>query len=119
MARCLRSAEYVNARDLAVRYEPFSGDRERGIAPLNMRATLMVVDDIGTERRNADGRRDSRFMPALADVIDSRQRRQTILTTNLTARRFVETYCDERMSSRLREIAQIVGCGSQDLRRGA
>lgn len=117
MSRFSRSVEYVRASHLAARYEPFSGDRERDIEPLRMSAGLMVLDDIGTERRSADGRRDPRFMPALSDVIDSRQQLGTIITTNLSKQAFLETYADPRMASRLEQSGYFHGCGNDDLRR--
>lgn len=106
-------AEYVRAADLAVRHEPYSGDLARGVAPLNMSAPLLIVDDLGTEKRT-----DARFAPALLDVVDGRMRLDTILVTNLSRRDFMETYAkDERMRSRLAQLATFEGCGRADLRR--
>lgn len=118
MARARRTVEYVRASHLADRHDPYGWDRDRGIMPLRMGAMLMVVDDVGTEKRNAEGRRDQRFMPALSDIIDSRQQLGTIITTNLSKAAFLETYCDPRMASRLAQSGYFHGCGNADLRRG-
>jgi DNA replication protein DnaC len=118
MAIAKSRVEYVRASHLADRHDPYGWDRDRGVVPLRMSAPLMVVDDVGTERRNADGRRDQRFMPALSDIIDSRQQLRTIITTNLSKAAFLETYCDPRMASRLAQSGHFHGCGNTDLRRG-
>lgn len=121
--------EYVRAVQLAERHTPYSGDIARNVRPLDPSAgELLVLDDLGTERRNSSGDRDPRFMPALFDVIDQRQgsmrrgtrwiQRRTLITSNLSIARFREEYAkDERIASRLAQSARVHGCGKVDLRR--
>lgn len=120
------SAVYVRAVDFAIRAEPYSGDLARGIKPLHIRRpALLVIDDLGTERRKANGDPDPRFAPAIYDVFDQRcgplengRPRRTLITTNLDKEAFIARYAaDERNVSRLRRDAFFAPCGNTDLRR--
>lgn len=109
--------DYVRASDLAARHEPYSFDRDRKIEPLDLGVALLAIDDLGTERRNANGQRDGRFAAALSDIVDARQHAgRTLITTNLTPKRFADEYCDDRLRSRLRACAEVEKCGTTDMR---
>lgn len=120
------SGTYVRAVDFAMRAEPYTNDLSRGVTPLDVkRPALLILDDLGTERRKAGGEPDPRFAPALYDVFDQRlgtlqngQPRRTLITTNLGKEAFIKRYAaDERNVSRLRRDAYFAPCGNVDLRR--
>lgn len=78
---------------------------------------LLVIDDVGVEARDEKGW----AMAALYELLDRRYDDclQTILTTNLTKKRFVETYCAEdggRLLGRLRECGQYVEIDAPSMR---
>ena len=115
--------EYVRAVELAKRHEPYRAEAE----PLAMAPhELLVLDDLGTETKTADGKRDRRFMPALYDLVDQRQgvlrrgtrwqKRRTLITTNvgMDAFRDAKVYGEERIRSRLRQSAQWVSIKGTD-----
>lgn len=115
--------EYVRAIDLPKRFEPYRGEAE----PLNVAAhELLVLDDLGTETRTAEGRPDRRFMPAFYDIVDQRQGvmrrgtrwlpRRTLITTNVKRTEFRSKYPDERILSRLRQSASWVSLEGADMR---
>lgn len=131
-----RDGDYVRALDLAERHRPQFEERERFEALHVKRARLLVLDDLGTEKLNAKGERDSRFLPALYDVIDQRNavmvhgewvQLLTLITTNLGEEAFMKTYAPERrhdsdtdgerIRSRLRQSAFFFSTGNVDLRR--
>lgn len=114
--------EYVHARDLAARYMPYSHDQARGVEPMSMEAMMLVIDDMGTERRSSGGKEasDDRFTEAFSTVLETRQwsSRPTIITTNLTPEAFIERYCrDPRDKSRLLSMAVFCKGGRDDLRK--
>lgn len=124
------NGEYVQASELAARFEPYSGDLSRGVKPLHVAAhRMLLLDDVGTERTNRDGSPDARFAPAMLKVFDQRQgsvlaggRRvpmRTLITTNLDEADFVERYATEkRVKSRLGDVkyAYFAACGDEDRR---
>lgn len=131
-----RDGEYVRALDLAERHRPQFEERERFEALHIKRPRLMALDDLGTEKLNAKGERDSRFLPALYDVIDQRNavmvhgewvQLRTLIATNLEQEEFMRTYAPERRAnsdtdgerirSRLRQNAFFYSTGNVDLRR--
>lgn len=118
--------EYVRAVELAKRHEPYRAEAE----PLVMAPhALLVLDDLGTETKSADGKRDRRFLPALYDLVDQRQgairrgarwqKRRTLIATNvgMDAFRDAKIYGEERIRSRLRQSAQWVSIQGTDGRR--
>lgn len=114
--------EYVHARDLGARYMPYSYDEARGITPLRMNASMLVLDDVGTERRSRDGDAvaDDRFTEALAMILETRQSGEapTIIITNHTPKTFIATYCkDPRDKSRFTAMAAVCEGGRRDLRQ--
>lgn len=119
VCRC-PGAEYVHARDLASRYIPYSHDEARGIAPLDLSAPLLVLDDVGTERWSRDGKcpADDRFSEAFAMILETRQSLDTIIITNKTQSDFLAAYCgDPRDMSRMMGMAAFCKAGAEDLRR--
>jgi chromosomal replication initiation ATPase DnaA len=79
-----------------------------------MQCALLVVDDLGRESDAAE------MSVALLDVFDLRPsvRKRTILVTNFDKAAFVKRYPDERLRSRMSQLASFVADGSdQDMRR--
>lgn len=104
--------DLVPARELARRHDPWGEDRQAGVKPLDLRHRLLVLDDLGTERE------DARFMPALEDVLDSRQSGvRTLITTNIKPKDIRARYGD-RFADRLREVATSVQVETQSMRGG-
>lgn len=116
-------AEYVHARELGARYMPYSHDEARGVTPLRLRAPLLVLDDVGTERWTRDGKApaDDRFTEALSMLFETRQSGEDtpwIICTNKLQDEFIAAYCkDPRDMSRLMSMAAFCKTGAEDLRR--
>jgi DNA replication protein DnaC len=80
---------------------------------LDLGADLLVVDDLGQEPIE-----DRRAMPAIEEVLDSRQseRTRTLITTNLDADAIRDRY-SERIRSRLAQNAKLFAVPGDDRRR--
>ena len=113
---------YCHAADLASRYEPWSADAKRGVEPIDMSTSLLVLDDLGSERGD-----DPRFAEAVGQTIDRRigpgitsdgdlYRRITIITTNIPTRDLEAKY-GARFADRLFEHAQAMNVRDQVSRR--
>lgn len=121
--------EYVRAVDLARRSEPYRGEAAELL--LMEPHELLVLDDLGTEKRKAapggDVPADSRFMPALYDLIDQRQGvirrgtrwapRRTLVTLNMSKAVFKAKYPEDRIHSRLAQACSWNALSGGDLRR--
>lgn len=105
-----RSVEVVRSPELALRYAPFAADIARGVQPLDLRARLVVLDDLGAERS------DPRHDDALLTLIEDRTKAGLLIVTgNLLSTQIRERY-GNRVASRLNKIAKVVLCVSEDLR---
>jgi DNA replication protein DnaC len=106
-------AQFVRALRIGAHFEPWSADREAGIAPLNLGVDLLVIDDLGQEPIE-----DRRAMPAIEEALDARQSKKTrtLITTNLDTTGIRSRY-SERIRSRLAQNAALVGLGGTDKRR--
>lgn len=127
--------EYVRAVDLARRSEPYRGESAESL--LMEPHELLVLDDLGTEKRKVVGKdaagrdvdapADSRFMPALYDMIDQRQGvirrgtrwapRRTLVTLNMSKAVFKSKYPEDRIHSRLAQSCSWNALDGADLRR--
>lgn len=87
----------------------WSADVDRLASALRSSA-LLVVDDLGTSQ---DAERDAQR--ALYAIVNARQGLPTIITTNKSPEGFRE-FCEERTTSRLREVGKAVWCKGEDLR---
>jgi DNA replication protein DnaC len=78
-------------------------------------ARSLVIDDVGSELDV------QRMQAVLLELFDCRKSSETdtVLTTNLCRRDFMERYGDERLISRMFELVHFVGCGKNDLRRSS
>lgn len=76
-----------------------------------LRARVLLLDDVGTERLPADA-----VASMLVELLEKRGGLRTILTTNLSFADFVKRYSDARLRSRLSRI-EWVGCDGEDMRR--
>lgn len=104
-----RSAAWSSAPDLLRVFSGNFGDVLKRQDTLK-HARLLVLDDIGTEGDAA------RMCATLIELLDERKQRKTLITTNLSKAAFLERYADERLHSRLRELAGFVGDKGPDLR---
>jgi DNA replication protein DnaC len=104
-----RSAAWSSAPDLIRVFSGNFGDQLKRQEVLK-KARLLVLDDIGTE---GDA---TRMCAALVELLDERKQRKTLITTNLNKTAFFERYADERLHSRIRELAGFVGDKGPDLR---
>ena len=79
------------------------------------RCPALVIDDLGTEYLDRKGQ----FVSLLDGLLDYRyaDERDTIITTNLTAKEFRESY-GERIADRIREWGSFVSVNEPSLRRG-
>ena len=113
---------YCHAADLASRYETWSADARRGVEPIDMSTSFLVLDDLGSERGD-----DPRFAEAIGQTIDRRigpgitpdgeiYRRVTIITTNILTKDLGEKY-GARIADRLYEHAQAMNVRDQVSRR--
>lgn len=104
--------QYVGAREFArLSTSRWSEDVERYSRMLT--CALLVVDDLG---RESDA---NEMSAALLDVLDARPstRKRTVLITNFGRRQWLERYPDERLRSRLAQLAHDVADKGEDLRR--
>lgn len=85
---------------------------ERQEAERALSCAALIVDDVGTE---TDAQR---MLSVLLELFEGRKtvRKKLVLTTNLTRRSFCQRYPSDRITSRMHESIQFVGCGSDDLR---
>jgi DNA replication protein DnaC len=104
-----RSAAWSSAPDLTRVFSGHFGDALKRQETLK-RARLLILDDVGTEGDAV------RMCAALVELLDERKQRKTLVTTNLSKEAFLERYSDERLHSRLRELAGFVGDKGPDLR---
>jgi len=104
-----RSAAWSSAPDLIRVFTGNFGDQLKRQDTLK-RARLLVLDDVGTEGDAV------RMTATLIELLDERKQRKTLITTNLSKEAFLERYADERLHSRLRELAGFVGDKGPDLR---
>lgn len=106
-------ASYVKMRALANLYRAGFGDDAKEFAEI-LRAPLLVVDELTTERDADLGR------AALHEVIDERasRRRPTLLLANRTKDEIAKHY-DARTIDRLRESAVVVTLAAKSMRKGA
>lgn len=104
--------DFIRARELErLSKAAFGAEAERLAA---LKATrLLVIDDLGRESDTA------RMAVTLEDLLDERctKQRVTILTTNFDASALRERYPDERLHSRLFQLARFAAFDGADLRR--
>ena len=105
---------YVGAREFArLAASRWSEDVERYARLLS--CAMIVIDDIGRESDAAE------MSAALLDVLDARPstRKRTVLITNFSKRELLARYPDERLRSRLHQLADFAADKGEDMRRGA
>jgi DNA replication protein DnaC len=95
-----------------VAYHAASFGEERQRYEQAVRTELLVVDEVGTEQREAKA--------AIQDVLDDRigGKRRTLLISNLSKAALLERL-DERTVDRLRELGVIVELAGKSMRSGA
>jgi len=94
----------IHAPELARRILPTRTEVEAGFEPVNLRTSLLVLDDLGTE---ADAG-FARWSEALALLVERRLMvGRTIVTSNMGRRQFRPRYGD-RIASRLNAHAYVV-----------
>lgn len=106
-----RSVEFCRAADLGKRADPWRADLEAGVRPLNLDASLLILDDLGAERDA-----DARFHEGLFRLVDARLDRRTIITANL-AKADIRARYGERIADRLNHVGRAVEIGGKSLRR--
>lgn len=108
-----RYFQSLRAIRIGAHYEQWTSDRESKIEALDLRASLLIIDDLGQEAQE-----DRRSFAALEEIVDSRQsmKTRTIFTTNLTPEQIKARY-PERMLSRLAQCAMVVSIPANDMRR--
>lgn len=101
---------FVRAADLS-RRSLYDRDAQEDFAHLCV-CRLLVLDDMGTEQSS------SPWAAQLDELVDRRygDRLKTIFTTNLDADKFKLRY-GERIADRIRHDGQVVGAGTESLRR--
>jgi DNA replication protein DnaC len=92
---------YVHARSLARIFAGSFGESFEMQERIKT-ARYVVIDDLNTEENH------NRFKGALYEVIDARQSRRTILTSNLNRKAFDEVYKDARIQRRLERAKFVV-----------
>jgi DNA replication protein DnaC len=104
-------AEMVKAAELARAIDPWKLEREAGWRPIDVEASLVVIDDLGTELE------EPRFHQALFAILDSRGAAdtKTIITANLEPRQIRERYLD-RIADRLNAMARAVRIAGPSMR---
>ena len=106
-----RGGTWVDARDLVRVYESYSQEsRRRQIET----AAVLLLDELGREQD------PERFVPRLEQLIDARKgpRMLTVVTANLAPKDFKARYeGEERLWSRLHQVARTVQSAGRDLRR--
>jgi DNA replication protein DnaC len=105
--------QFIRALRIGAHFERWASDRESNVVALDLGADLLVVDDLGQEPIE-----DRRAMPAIEEVLDSRQseRTRTLITTNLDADAIRDRY-SERIRSRLAQNAKLFAVPGDDRRR--
>jgi len=105
--------QFIRALRIGAHFERWASDRESNVVALDLGADLLVVDDLGQEPIE-----DRRAMPAIEEVLDSRQseRTRTIITTNLSPDAIRARYSD-RICSRLAQNGRFVPVDDDDRRR--
>ncbi len=103
------SGGFVSAPTLPMRLAPWKDERERH-APINLQRAFLVLDDLGTERPG------SRFAEAFGRLVDRRQAKATIITTNLAPSELRARYGD-RVADRLNHGARVQVLRGASMRR--
>jgi hypothetical protein len=104
---------FVRARELSRAFSAkFGDDHELQLRCFS--SGFLVIDDLGRETDHVA------MQGYLEDLLDERpnRRHRTVITTNLDAKQFAATYPDERLRSRLFQLARFVSDSGPDLRRG-
>lgn len=91
---------YVHTRDLERIFASSFSDRAE--QQRIKTARYVAIDDLGTEVNR------ERFVGALYEIIDSRQSRRTIFTSNLKRKSFDTIYKDSRIQRRLKRAKFVV-----------
>lgn len=112
LAQRRNDAAYAKVRNVCQRFRASFGEEAADYERM-LRAHLLIVDELGTER----GSDVEVAQAALHDIVDERQGRRTILISNLSKRQFLERY-DERTIDRLRECGAMREFSGQSMRRG-
>jgi DNA replication protein DnaC len=108
-----RGGTFVRARELARAFTArFGPDQE--LQARCFSTPLLVIDDVGRETDH------DAFAAHLEDLLDERPNRshRTIVTTNLDAAQWAAAYHDQRLRSRLAQLATFHGDAGPDMRRG-
>jgi DNA replication protein DnaC len=112
LALAVEGGTFARARELARAFTARFGE-DQAFQELCFKTRLLIVDDVGRESDHA------LMSGYLEDLLDERPNRQcrTIITTNLDAKQFAATYGDERLRSRLSQLAKFVSDVGPDMRR--
>lgn len=107
-----RRAEWCLASSVSRRVEPWKQDLDAGAVALRLKAPVLVVDDLGTERK------DDRFASAFGELVETRQggSLRTVITTNLPRSEIRDRYGD-RIADRLNHSGFVVQLGSESMRK--
>lgn len=108
--KCRGSAVFVTAAALA-RWGRYNEAEMDTI----LRATLLAIDDLGSEYLDTKGA----YLSLLDEIVNERyaNRRPTVLTTNLNVNDFRERY-GERIADRIRESGRFEALGDDSMRGG-
>ena len=94
--------------------------REEKVSPFVrvLEADLVVLDDLGAENSSAEDRRGRWMLSKLHEIFDFRyrQKKRTIVTTNLTPEQLSKRYGD-RLLSRMAEMGFCVAIEASDYRQ--
>jgi DNA replication protein DnaC len=103
------SSCWRNAEDAVRTFAGYFGDQLEDQTRMK-RCGLLVLDDVATEPDPL------RMQVLLVELLKTRMRRKTLITTNKIQATWQERYPDERLHSRLKEIGVFVYDGGTDLR---
>jgi DNA replication protein DnaC len=101
---------WMTCAQLARRSAAHFGDEAEDYERM-LRARVLFVDDVGTERMSAE-----HVASMLVELLEKRQSLRTLLTTNLSGSDFAKRYRDERLMSRIQRVEWLSAKG-EDLRR--
>lgn len=102
----------VKSMELGIRIRPFAADLAAGVVPLDLKHSLIVLDDLGTEADH----RERRWAEAFALFVEHRQMfGRTLITTNLRRTQIRRRY-DSRIIDRLNACAHAVELAGESRR---
>mgnify|MGYP000197476718 CR=1 FL=1 len=98
------SGKVVHAPTLGRRVLPTRSDRENGFERINLKSSMLVLDDLGTEPSSDE----HRWNEAFAMLIEARMSTgRTIITANMKRKDFASRY-DKRIISRLNASSYVM-----------